>query len=336
MDVYFATNRRPSPAAEPRNFGKDFNPDGISVLRFGCAHVQGKRVTVHTAPEKLVLDTDGRRLRLESTKLGSAKVFDDVRKDMLKRSHDTLVFVHGYNVSFKDALRDAADLAGKLSGVAEGRGVNIALFSWPSDGSMAPFLAYANDRRDAAASGAALARGLLKVYDHLVSLKSEELCNQRMHLMCHSMGNYVLRHAVQEFIRQSSRRPIRIFDQVFLMAPDEDDDAFEHDYKLRLLPRIARQVNLYFNRNDRAMSVSDFTKGNPERLGDDGPRQPFQIPAKVTQIDCTAVVAGVVEHSYYKDCPAVVSDITAVLNGLQPQEIPGRDFVRDRNRYLLR
>jgi esterase/lipase superfamily enzyme len=211
----------------------------------------------------------------------------------------------------------------------------MALFSWPSDGSMMPYLAYANDRRDAAASGAALARGLLKIYDYLVLLHGPDLCNQRLHLMCHSMGNYVLRHALQEFLRQSSRRPIRIFDQVFLMAPDEDDDAFEHDYKLRLLPRIGRRVNLYFNRNDRAMSISDLTKGNPERLGDDGPRQPFSMPAKVTQIDCTPVVTGAVEHSYYKDCPAVVEDVVAVLSGGEPEQIPGRKLIPDRNRYQL-
>ncbi|MFK7831221.1 MAG: alpha/beta hydrolase [Congregibacter sp.] len=335
MDVYFATNRRPSPKETPTNFKADFNPDGISALRFGLARVQGKRVTVHTAPEKLVPDSEGRELKLERSQLGSHKMFHDLRKLMRQKGRDTVVFVHGYNVSFKEALKAASDLGEKLQGVDGGKGVNMVLFSWPSDGSMAPFLAYSNDRRDAAASGAGLARGLLKAYDFLTELGSEELCDQRIHLICHSMGNYVLRHAMQEFLRQSSRRPIRIFDQVMLMAPDEDDDTFEHDHKLRLLPRIARRVNVYFNRNDRAMSISDFTKGNPERLGDDGPRQPFQIPAKVTQVDCTGVVSGLVEHSYYKDTPAVVDDVVAVLSGTEPQEVANRKFIEDRNRYQL-
>jgi len=335
MEVYFATNRRPSPRAEPRNYAKDFNPDGISALRFGRARVSGQSVTVHTAAERLVPDEQERSLNLQKSRLGSSKVFSDVREAMMAESRDTLVFVHGYNVSFKEAVKDAARLGERLAGVDGGRGVNMALFSWPSDGSMAPFLAYASDRRDAAASGAALARGMLKLYEFLQGLSRQDQCDRRVHLMCHSMGNYVLRHAVQEFLRQSSWRPRRLFDQVLLMAADEDDDAFEHEHKLALLPRMARRVNVYFNRNDRAMAVSDITKANPERLGDDGPRHPFQIPAKVTQIDCTKVVAGVVEHSYYKDSPEVVADVTAVLSGTEPEHVPQRVFVEDRNRYQI-
>ena len=55
--------------------------------------------------------------------------------------------------------------------------------------------------------------------------------------MAHSMGNYVLRHGIQE-ARRHSGLP-RLFDQVFLMAADEDDDAFGKEHKLRPLPRLA-------------------------------------------------------------------------------------------------
>ena len=98
---------------------------------------------------------------------------------------------------------------------------------------------------------------------------------------------------------------------------------------------MGRRVNVYFNREDRAMAISDLTKNNPDRLGDDGPQRPFQIPAKVTPIDCTPVVEGVVEHSYYKDTPEVVSDVISVLEGLEPEQVPGRRFAADRNRYVL-
>ena len=127
----------------------------------------------------------------------------------------------------------------------------------------------------------------------------------------------------------------RIFDQIFLMAADEDDDTFEHDHKLKLLPRLGRHVNVYFNRNDRAMAISDTTKGNPDRLGDDGPRTPFQVPGKVTQIDCTPAVSGVVEHSYFVDEPKVVADMIHVLEGTDPANVPGRKFLDDRNRFVI-
>ena len=247
--------------------------------------------------------------------LGSTNIFQRVRQKMIGHARDTVIFIHGYNVSFKEALTSAAQVKRNFSKDEGGPGVNVVLFSWPSDGSMKPFLAYANDRQDAAASGPAFARGLLKLADFLRGSTPAEACDHNVHLVAHSMGNYVLRHTVQEFIARSAGRPARLFDQVFLMAADEDDDAFEHDHKLKPLPRFAKRVNVYFNNNDRAMAISDVTKGNPARLGDDGPRLPRGIPGKVTLIDATPVVEGFVEHSYFLDNPKVVADMRKVLIG---------------------
>ena len=145
---------------------------------------------------------------------------------MIGHARDTIIFIHGYNVSFKEALTSAAQLKQNFSQDAGGPGVNVVLFSLPSDGSMKPFLAYANDRQDAAASGPAFARGLLKLADFLRGSPPEEACDHNVHLVAHSMGNYVLRHTVQEFVAQSRERPARLFDQVFLTAADEEDHAF--------------------------------------------------------------------------------------------------------------
>jgi len=127
----------------------------------------------------------------------------------------------------------------------------------------------------------------------------------------------------------------RVFDQIFMMAADEDDDTFEHDYKLGLLPRLARRVSVYFNHGDVALQISDKTKGNPDRLGTDGPRLPQQVPAKVTQVDCTPVVSGVVEHSYYLDSARVLEDVLQVLAGIPSGLVSGRHYVQESNRYRL-
>ena len=127
----------------------------------------------------------------------------------------------------------------------------MVLFSWPSDGSIIPYIAYGNDRQDAAVSGPAFARGLLKLADFLRGSIPEDACDHKLHLVAHSMGNCVLRHTVQEYVKQSSGRPARLLDQVFMMAADEDDDVFELDYKLKPLPRLAKRVNVYFNNNER-------------------------------------------------------------------------------------
>ncbi len=290
---------------------------------------------VHVEPEKIVEDPGRKRLDVKKSAFGSESLFLHARRKMENKSRDTVVFIHGYNVSFKQALTATARLKLKFGHDEGGPGINAVLFSWPSDGSINPFLAYANDRQDAAASGPAFARGFLKLADFLRGSTPQEACDQRVHLIAHSMGNYVLRHAVQEIRMQSAGQPPRIFDQVLLMAADEDDDAFEYEHKLKRLPRLGKRVNVYFNNEDRAMAVSDKTKGNPDRLGDDGPRVPRAIPGKVTLIDCTPVASGIVEHSYYVDSPRVVDDMRQVLAGKPSDAISDRDFIHDSNRYRL-
>ncbi|MFT5210767.1 MAG: esterase/lipase superfamily enzyme [Flavobacterium sp.] len=332
--IYFGTNRNPLPKNKPTNYGKSFSEDGLSNLRFGRVTVKNKRVKVETHDEKLtqVKDTN---LTSEKSVLGSNALFKEMHCAMQSNNTETIVFIHGYNVSFKDAMRASARLSKEISAHDGNRQVNILAYTWPSDGSMMPWKDYSSDRRDATASSAAFARGILKLTDFLQSLPKKDHCNQKIHLLAHSMGNYVLRNALQEIISQSDGHIPRIFDQIFLMAADEDDDAFEFDHKLKLLPKLGRRVNVYFNRDDRAMSISDSTKGNRDRLGDDGPRSPFNVPGKVTQIDCTKVVKGITEHSYYIDEPSVVNDMVQVMQGLDPHEVTNRLFVDDRNRYLL-
>jgi esterase/lipase superfamily enzyme len=62
---------------------------------------------------------------------------------------------------------------------------------------------------------------------------------------------------------------------------------------------LARSVSVYHNRGDAALVISDFTKGNPDRLGSNGPARPNLVHNKIHQIDCTPIVTGLVEHSYY-------------------------------------
>ena len=335
--IYFVTNRKPNRKDKPTNFGKDFSDDGVANLRYGYAKVSGSKFDKYklsVADEQLVLDKERQRVD-SSAVFGSHFIMESVRKEMTDNKCDTLVYIHGYNVTFKQALTASARLASNMRSHDDGNGVNVVLFSWPSDGSAMPYLAYASDRQDAAPSGPAFARAFLKMADFLRGSTSDEECQQKIHLLAHSMGNYVLRHAVQEIRSNFPGRPPRVFDQVFMMAADEDDDTFEYDYKMAVLPRLGRRVNVYFNHGDVALQISDKTKGNPDRLGTDGPRLPQQVPAKVTQVDCTPVVKGAIEHSYYLDSQRVAADMLHVLAGIPSDEISGRRYVPETNRYRL-
>ena len=92
------------------------------------------------------------------------------------------------------------------------------------------------------------------------------------------------------------------------------------------LHELAQSISIYYNREDKSLIVSDATKSNPERLGTNGAARPFLVHNKVYQIDCTPVVSGVVEHSYYMS-GSVNADIKRRIDGLT-HDSPKRDRER--------
>ena len=105
--VYFGTNRKPLPKNKPTNYGKTFSEDGLSNLLFGRVTVKNKHVKVETHSEKLTQLKDT-NLTSEKSILGSNVLFKEMHGVMQTNYTETIVFIHGYNVSFKDAMRAAA------------------------------------------------------------------------------------------------------------------------------------------------------------------------------------------------------------------------------------
>ncbi len=318
--IYFATNRNPDRKRNPRDFGTSFNREAPHNMRYGVAHVaKNGRVRLDIAGE--IMSSDPKRV-----KLGSNEVFASLTASM-KKGRDTLIYVHGYATSFESAIKNGAELSRIYD-------KNVVVFSWPSDGSLFPILAYKNDRTDARLSAAAFARGLMRLYDFLKGINRGQECGADIHLMCHSMGNYVMRHGLQEMRRIEGYLP-RMFDRIFLMAADEDYDTFERDHKLGPLHEMGNMVHVYFNSGDTALVVSDKTKQNPTRLGSRGPRSPHTVPGNVEIVDASQVVGGIMEHDYYKSEARVIQDVTAVLGGESGDDIAGRRYVASRNSYVL-
>jgi len=344
--VHFVTNRNLETSGGGRNFGPHFNPDGVAALRFGYvdfaeAETTFKPANVHVYPEGR-LDPDS-QVDPDITKTGGGKFLEALHAMMSGEAQkDALVFIHGFNVGFGEAIEAGAKLAREIRvdavAGASGEMLNIVVFSWPSEGQKVPYMSYYSDREDARASGPALARAFLKLTEFLHQLDRERYCLRSVHLMAHSMGAYVLRQGLQALIAKQPDSLVRVFDQILLASPDEDDDTFEHDTKLKLLPRLAKRVTVYFNPKDRALWISDKTKTNPDRLGADGARLVDLLPKKVVMVDCRRV-AGVadpkVEHSYYIRSPAMSADIAKTLAGLDTDEIGNREYVPERRVWRI-
>lgn len=337
LRVFFVTNRNHQPYNEKAVFGDRFNPDGVAALRYGYADFDptGKSPTLQTVtvyPETKAATADK-----GFTRLGSAGFSQDLRAQMSTGSADTVIFIHGFNVTFGEALRAAAQISWQIQ--IEGKPINVVLFSWPSDGKAVPFMSYYSDRDDARSSGAAVARAFLKLIDFVLKIPEKDVCGRSLHLLAHSMGNYVLRLGLQALIAKDPRKLLRVFSEIVLAAPDEDDDAFETDTKLRLLPRLGRRVTVYHNETDRAMLISDKTKANPDRLGADGPRMLDLLPKKVVVVDCSRVAAtadALARHTYFINCPPVSADLLATLTGVETPAIGNRMEIRPERAYRIR
>jgi esterase/lipase superfamily enzyme len=335
--IYFATNRNPNDTNKPTGFGGGFSAEGLGDLRFGRAEVTAGKLNADTIE---VLPND--------EKQGSQALLQQLRSKMKVNEVDSLVFIHGFNVTFEAALESAGLMHDRYVALSNGNYVpNIFVFSWPSDGCIVDvpstsggLSGYANDRHDAEASGYAFARGLMKLSGFLRGSTKDEACLQKVNLIAHSMGNYVLRHALQQANKIADGKSLsRIFDNIILTAADEDNDAFEFDYKLATLPDLAQRITVYFNNSDLALTISDYAKGNPDRLGHDGPNKPHQIPAKVVLVDASGVVFGLTSddyHSYHVSNDKVATDIIAILQGESSESKKLiRSYVPHANKFKL-
>ena len=334
--VYFGTNRNPIGGEPPSNFGKKFSNDGLVNLRFGWADVEDNKIKkLKVAAEKLnVPAADLARGDLSNQKLGSDLVFDQVRKDMMAGECDLLVYVHGFDFTFTEAITRAA----QIKEFYAGKPMVVFVFTWPGDGKKIPLLSYASDRDDAKASGAALGRGLQKLAHYLRGTSPKDYCGQSMHIMAHSMGNYALRHAVQAISKSAGKNIRRLFDQVVLMAADEDNDAFDHEYKLKPLTSLCKRISVYINPDDLALVISDKTKGNPDRLGAGGPVNSWSLPDKVSVVNCKRIISKRYDktgHQYYRNNGLVMQDVLEVLGDADSKEIAGRTFDPETRSYLL-
>lgn len=340
LTLFYATNRKHEGANRwrPKRYGKSFSTDGMENLRFGRLTVKAddaklraamdsssaggpvnggalgsyltglaKKADIRAYAEKIdpTLSEDGQ----PDIALGSAGFFADLQQVMMGGT-DTVIFIHGFNVSWESAVGSALALQVSLNradGADPAQKVNVVLFSWPSDGMALPLVSYKSDRTEASGSGYAVGRAFLKLRDFLAGLRDRAtgaaLCGQDIHIACHSMGNFVLQNALSRMDDHTPGNALpRLFEHVFLCAPDVDDSVLEPGQPLGRVHEIARCVTVYHNRGDKAMYISDYTKGNPERLGTNGAARPAALHNKIHQVDCTPV-AGIdndwVQHSYY-------------------------------------
>ena len=208
-------------------------------------------------------------------------------------SKDVFIFVHGFNNTFEDAARRAAQMAYDLD--FDGTPM---LYSWPSQGSAT---AYAIDEAAVGISG----RKMADFLDTVVAQSGA----QRIHLIAHSMGNRALIEALQTYLaKRAPDKRQHIFGQIVFTAPDVDRDYFID--AIESLRGSAERITLYASDNDYALRSSQFLHGAP-RAGTAG--DVILKLAGVDSIDMSAVPADALGHSYFAANSGAIYDIFRLL-----------------------
>jgi len=219
------------------------------------------------------------------------------------------VFVHGYNVSFDNALRRAAQIANDI-----GFDGGVFLFSWPSRGRI---MDYFSDRETVDLATAHLKQFL----DRIVA----ETNVARIHFVAHSMGNMVLLRALERIAADASK-PRYAIGEIITASPDIDPDLFVEMTKT--IRAKGGGFTLYASRGDWALRISGWFRDRARAGFIQG--KPLIVP-DVDTIDITAAGTNLFawNHDLYASNPILVADMRRLFERSErPPDKRTKDFER--------
>jgi esterase/lipase superfamily enzyme len=258
------------------------------------------------------------------------------RRIATARRKEVVLFVHGYNSSFKSAALTMGELCHFL-----GRDFVCGIFTWPAGGRRGILFGYNFDRESAEYAVEDLSKA--------IRIVARTPGVERIHLIAHSRGTDTLASALAGLsveahaLQSSPGREFRI-GNVVLVAPDLDGDvALTKIFKVFsdpdlpfggkpdpgavIPPSPGLRVTLYVSPDDRALAAASWLFGSIARLG--------RIEATMLSADQIEAIAllhavdiiqvrGTTDffgHSYFISNPQVSADIIAMLRyGLRPNE----------------
>ena len=314
--VYFATNRTlAGPADDWRSYGAGIvAPSDPGAVTYGTAFVNDAGLTA---------DTTGAITTIQDVSKGDFGA--TAKGDLSAPGCNLMVFIHGFDNSFENAITRAAYIqqwfAG--SGVA-GANTKVIAFSWPSLGKLLSFPVPWDDYlRDQTMAGQS-ATHLMTVFRRLRPILQAARGNgARAVLIAHSMGNWALQAGLEAWFLHGGEQ-VPIFDEAILAAADERFDSFALPPLGRLsgLSRFARRISVYFSRDDAVLHLSGTINGL-RRLGTNGPDNRSDTTlfptATYRMIDCSAMrdypFDFASSHQYYRRSALARRDLAAVIAG---------------------
>lgn len=299
VEVYYATDRARDIVAMPATFYGSGRGDlelGVATVSVPDSHTPG----IIEAPSIWRLEfsaNPGKHVILQSV----VPMVEDAFYTRLQAEFrdqgktEAFVFVHGYNVTFDQAAKRAAQIAYDM----DYSGVPI-LYSWPSKGSA---IGYVADTAVVRLSG----RRLASFLDELVARSGATT----IHIVAHSMGNRALTDALEIIAlrRGLDERSKPLFDQILFAAPDVDAGLFVN--MIKTIRPIARRLTLYTSDKDWALESSRRLHGNAPRAGQGGTS--MLADGNVDSIDMSELGEDMLAHSYFAADRSALADMASLF-----------------------
>ncbi len=210
----------------------------------------------------------------------------------LPKSRRVMVFVHGFNNRYEDAIYRFAQIVHDSKA-----DVAPVLFTWPSRGSI---FAYNYDKESTNYSRDALETMLHRL--------AKEPNVGEVTIMAHSMGSWLTVEALRQMAIRDGRVAPKI-KNVILASPDLDVDVFGR--QLAEIGENRPRFTLFVSQDDRALSLSRRISGNIDRLGQVDPTvEPYSSEfekAGIVVLDLTKLKGGDgLNHGKFAESPEVV------------------------------
>ncbi|MEM7194677.1 MAG: alpha/beta hydrolase [Pseudomonadota bacterium] len=296
VPVFFATNREASRSGSSELTG--FNGNHSGKLTFGQAVVNvpvAHEIGKVEKPRWWSLDK-GNAEKYMTHRLANEMSSETFQTELAQTiesdtDRDLLVFMHGYNVSFDEAVLRAGQIAYDLDFAG-----TVVLFSWPSKGSL---LGYFSDESNSIASARYL-------FDFLAILDNGPW--RRVHVIAHSMGNRVLLSALSGNPSDTLK-----LGQIIFAAADVYVQTFNAEFPK--LGSVGLSKTSYVSDNDRALFASSLLHSG-QRVGYPENNMVYCTKGMET-IDTSPINNGLsmfgLNHSYISDDRSVITDVGYLL-----------------------
>ena len=326
MKHYIATNRVIRKVREKEIIAKSGYFPPSQNIRFATIEDDGEDIEVY--PD---IELESREVDYSvnnNDQKGSAILLKELFSFLGDENNELIIFIHGYGNDTKN-IRKFTEKLHEHYVKDQNENRRLLTFFWTTNGHKLSPIDYKLDANDSIIAGQAFAK-LLERWDSFLQFKGYPVLKGKIHLMAQSMGNQVLKHALNH-IHNTLELTIKFqFSEILLIAADIEKQAFKDGEAFDRLPLLANRIHIFGQKKDFALKLSNavwavLDKDLRIRLGQGFGKSEiapnwnnvYAVDVDIyTREDTTINVDEIVEHWYFLTSKGVINQINNVLDGL--------------------